>query len=387
MTKAEKQRQKAIQLYRSGRKVSSICREFDKSRKWFYKWHKHFKTGNPDWYKNKSKAPNNTPGTEETTVNLIIQIRKELMDKKYAHIGAQAIDWELSRMGINPPSHSTINRIIKSHDLITRKSKYQKKGTPYPKLPVWFPNTLHQVDFWGPRYIKGDGRAYSFNVIDVYTRRVLNHPARNKSKEEALKGLIKAWELLGPPDFIQLDNAMTFRGSPRYPRLFGLVIKWCLQNGIQPIFIPLSEPWRNGYIEKFHDSLEKKFFRQITFTDYQHYCCELKYFNEYHNQNYRYSPLGGLTPNEVYQKDRLSYEHTQDYEMPTDFTLSEGNIHLIRFIRSNLKLNIFGEEFDVPKELEYEYVVATICLRDHVIRVYDSQRKSLFTLPYRIPIK
>ena len=56
-------------------------------------------------------------------------------------------------------------------------------------------------------------------------------------------------------------------------------------------------------------------------------------------------------------------------------------------VYSILKLDIFGEEFDVPKELEHEYIVAIICLRDHMLRVYYSQKKSLFILPYRIPIK
>ena len=69
---------------------------------------------------------------------------------------------------------------------------------------------------------------------------LLNHPTRNKSKEEALKGLNKAWKLLGTPDYIQLDNAMTFRGSPRHPRLFGLAIKLNF-NTKKPILTDLPE--------------------------------------------------------------------------------------------------------------------------------------------------
>ena len=44
-----------------------------------------------------------------------------------------------------------------------------------------------------------------------------------------------------------------------------------------------------------------------------------------------------------------------------DLSLADGHIHLIRFIRSNLKLDIFNEKFNMPKSIQYEYVIATIC--------------------------
>lgn len=312
------------------------------------------------------------------------------MDKEFAHYGAKSIKLELRRLGIKPPSISTIKRIIKDNDLIQKHSKYQKKGTPYPEnlTTAIGPNSIHQVDFWGPRYITNDGRFYSLNVMDVYTRRVITSPARYKRTQEAIDGLIKAWSYLGKPGFMQFDNALAFRGSNRHPRSFGKVIKLCLLYGIQPIFIPLSEPWRNGHIEKFHDSLEKKFFRAIEFDSFKHMCDKLKSFNDYHNKEYRYSPLGDHTPDEIYKRDRLSKKEAKtQYKLPNNLEIAAGNIHIIRLIRSDLQLNIFGETFNMPKELEYEYVVATICTDSHFIRVYDSQLKSLFTLTYKLPSK
>jgi len=41
--------------------------------------------------------------------------------------------------------------------------------------------------------------------------------------------------------FLQLDNQLSCRGSNRYPRSFGLVIRLCLLLGVEPIFIPLGE--------------------------------------------------------------------------------------------------------------------------------------------------
>jgi putative transposase len=47
-----------------------------------------------------------------------------------------------------------------------------------------------------------------------------------------------------------------------------------------------------------------------------------------------------------------------------------GFYHLVRFIRSDLKLNVFGEIFTVTSELQYEYVVATIDVKEQKLKVY-----------------
>ena len=38
-----------------------------------------------------------------------------------------------------------------------------------------------------------------------------------------------------------------------------IVIKTSLYFGVQPVFIPISEPWRNGVVEHFNYTYNKKF--------------------------------------------------------------------------------------------------------------------------------
>jgi hypothetical protein len=38
----------------------------------------------------------------------------------------------------------------------------------------------------------------------------------------------------------------------------------------------------------------------------------------------------------------------------------KGRYHLVRFIRSDGRLDIFGEQYRLPSEVVYEYVVASI---------------------------
>jgi hypothetical protein len=58
------------------------------------------------------------------------------------------------------------------------------------------------------------------------------------------------------------------------------------------------------------------------------------------------------------------------FKLPTLDYIPDGTISLIRFIRSDRKLDIFGEHFELPKELIYTYVRAKIITALHQIQVY-----------------
>ena len=50
-----------------------------------------------------------------------------------------------------------------------------------------------------------------------------------------------------------------------------------------------------------------------------------------------------------------------------------GRYHLVRFIRDDLKLNIFGEIFPVAPEFQYENVIATVDIKEHKLKIFLSQ--------------
>lgn len=57
-------------------------------------------------------------------------------------------------------------------------------------------------------------------------------------------------------------------------------------------------------------------------------------------------------------------------KLPNLEQLPDGNIILIRFIRSNRVLDIFGEKFKVSKEYVYSYVKAVIVTSIHALQLY-----------------
>lgn len=227
------------------------------------------------------------------------------------------------------------------------------------------------MDLVGPRYIKGDGRFYAMNVIDLYSHRVFIESNRTKEDDNIAQGLLRCWKSMGLPDFLQMDNVLSFRGSNRYPRSPGLVLRLCLYFGVQPVFIPVAEPWRDGVIESFNDTYDKKFFRRQWFTSYSLLKRQSKNFQQFHNKHHRYSYLNGKTPLEVIEADKFKpLTLGPNTRMPKLDFLPDGAISLIRFIRSDRTLNIFGEKFEVSKDLVYSYVRAVIVTEIHRLQVY-----------------
>jgi len=271
--------------------------------------------------------------------------------------------YEIKRMGFHSPSIATINRILKRNDLITSSSVKQKKGIEYPN----YFTLVQQMDLVGPRYLTGGSRFYFQNIIDVENHHVGVCPIRDKSSQTLAKHLAHFWTVYGMPDYLQMDNELSFRGSNRHPRSFGIVVRLALSQGVTPIFIPPSEPWRNGVIEKFNSNLAKYFFSAQMFSSYEDMEEKTPVFCDFHNQNHRYSTQGGKTPNQIRslcQEHKLGPIDMNDY-----IPLIEGSVIFIRFIRSDKSLTILRTRFTVKKELIYTYVVAEIVVDKHVLLV------------------
>jgi transposase InsO family protein len=94
-----------------------------------------------------------------------------------------------------------------------------------------------------------------------------------------------------------MDNELTFRRSNLYPHSLGLIQRLCLSLTIQPVFIPLGEPWRNGEIESFQKTFEEAFFCSPNFTTNKKLCLEPVNFEDYLDDYYIYSCLNGNTSN------------------------------------------------------------------------------------------
>ena len=121
-------RKKAINLYLKGESPKAIYSELNRSKEWFFKWLKRYQSGDPDRYKDKSRAPKRQPtAVNKVDRERIISVRTHLEAQRFAQIGASAIKWELSKSGYGFPSDRTINRVLKKEGLVKKNFVHSQR--------------------------------------------------------------------------------------------------------------------------------------------------------------------------------------------------------------------------------------------------------------------
>ena len=241
------------------------------------------------------------------------------------------------------------------------------------------------MDLVGPRYIKGDGRYFTLNIIDTACHSCFVRPIRAKSTAEVVKALASFWTSHGLPDALQMDNELAFRGSNRHPRSFGAVVRLALALQVAPVFIPIAEPWRNGMIEKFNHTMDKRFLKALIFKNFDHLCREAVKFTNFHNANHRYSSQGQRTPIEMCANLPQPYRYDNSFDLNKKIPMESGIIYFIRFIRGDAVLKLNTESFKVKDFLKYSYVVAeaNIDMQNLLIR---QDGEIVQTIPYSMPV-
>lgn len=366
MEQEEILRQEAVRLHLQGISVKLIGEQVNRTRQWVYKWLKEFKGGSSDWYKTKSTVPKTIQRqTSHQTEQLVVDIRKQLQNEPYAQKGAISILYEFERLNITPPSISTINRILRRNKLLHQSQVKRLKDTEYP---AYFYG-VQQMDLVGPKYLKGGCRFYFFNIMDTANHYAGVYPIADKSAKSVAESVIDFWSNYQMPDFLQMDNELSFRGSNRHPRGLGPVMRVALSNSVTPIFIPPAEPWRNGVIEKFNDNVIKYFYNTQQFTSFEHVKQRAVDFSIFHNMHHRYSSQKNRTPQQLVDDLTRKAPLTADIDLTQKILVDSGRIIFIRFIRSDRKLHLLNESFIVSAELIYSYVVAEVIIDRFVLTV------------------
>ena len=117
----------------------------------------------------------------------------------------------------------------------------------------------------------------------------------DRAEERVIAALGRLWGRFGVPRRIQFGNGGPFTA----PTGLGEVVRVCLQQHATPVFVPPREPWRNGAIEHFNDTFDKRFFRRERFTGGPHLAERADAFERFHNSQHCYSATGRRVPDET----------------------------------------------------------------------------------------
>lgn len=372
--KHQQERASAVQRYISGEDPESICASLGRSRRWLYKWLARHIPDDSAWHEDLSRRPIISPHRTTAEIEKIVELVRWSLYNKDLFCGSQAIRWEMEDMNVQPlPSIRTIDRILCRRELTHRRTgRYEPKGKKYPALPASMPNQTHQLDLVGPCYLSGPIRFYSLNTVDIAINRCGIEPMPSKEAQSILDAVYAVWMRMGIPENLQVDNEMAFYGSPTHPRGMGPLIRLCLSYGVKLWFIPTAEPWRNGIVEQFNDHYQQKFLAKVTMASMSQLKQESLTFEHRHNSSYRYSKIKGKTPLKALagMEKKLVFPSKANVPKHPQDKPEECRYHLVRFIRSDCRLNIFSEMFAVPPETQYEYVVATVDVKEQKLKLF-----------------
>jgi putative transposase len=126
------------------------------------------------------------------------------------------------------------------------------------------------------------------------------------------------------------------------------------------------------FMKKSNDHYQQKFLDRVTMVSMPQLRQESLAFEHRHNSTYRYSKIKGKTPLKALAtlEPKLAYPSQSDAPKHPLEKPMEGRYHLVRFIRSDCRLNIFGEMFTAPPETRYEHVVATIDVKEQKLKLF-----------------
>lgn len=372
------QRKEAIQLYYYQHlSKAEICRRLTVSRPWLDRWLKRYNPDDvEDSLSDRKSGPKQASGPWSTKIRQqVIEMRRlrSQRDKQpYALIGAEAIHYELKALqSPEVPPIRTIHRWLVEADLIEHKStepkKREVKSIPLPQANLV--NDVQQLDLKGPIYLRGSNHKYYLVVLrDRHSHRCAIDVLTSREAQGITDFLVASWQWIGLPLYLQMDNALEFRGSNRYPRSFGRVVRVAIDLDIEPVFNPPSEPWRNGGVERHNGFLEDRLLT-IECPDFAALRREAQACQTACNQTHRSASLAGLTPNEVAAQASLrllptSYQRHQARSLPQ----TKGFVSFVRLVRKSGRITLgAGDRFMIDPELAYTYVLARVDLTQKVV--------------------
>ena len=363
-------RQQAIALSLQGWKKSEIARKMQRSRPWVDRWIGRYHKEAPGVsLQDHSKAPKQMDWTyPERIKRMVMQIRVERERGKrakyqYALISAQAIYYELRELHISPlPSPRTIHLWLKQADRIPERKSRKASNPTYPVLPCKVVNAVQELDFKGPFYLQDRSHKYYLVALrDKLSKKTALRALANKSMDAILDFVVNAWQKMGCPKRLKMDNCLDFRGSNLYPRSPSKLVRVCLDLGVQPIFIPLREPWRNGVVENLNGLLDRFLLRTQTFETEKQLHQAVQRMETTINTTHRLPALQGKTPQKFAAHAKLRHPPANyDWRM-RDLQLVKGNVTFIRLVRKSGRITVTAnDKFLIGRKYKWQYVMAIV---------------------------
>lgn len=364
-------RHKAMRLLLRGLSPARILQQIPRSRAWFYKWRQRFHEERWVGLRSQGRQPQRASHQYPVWVRrLVIQTRRRLQRRKVGLIGAKAIQRDLrqSRLLRYLPSKATIHRILHQERLLKTPSP---PGEVYFPQPTATPRFVLQALDWTARYLEGGPKVFAFHSLDLDSRACTQTISTDKSGATVQQHMLEVWRHLGIPDGLQMDNDAAFCGGYKAPRLIGQLVRLCLYVGIEPIFLPVGEPERNGDVERLHGLWQEAFWNRRRFCSVAQVRRASPQFEHWYAHSYEPPTLQGQTPAQAHrQRTRRRLTTRQRQVLPEKLPITAGRIHFIRQVDAQGAISLLNETWPVSRRLAGQYVWATLTTHENQLKIY-----------------
>lgn len=365
-----KLRKKTNELYfKQGFSKSMIVKELRVSRDFVIKWTKFldqdFTRDGRGWERGRRRKWNRL--TEER----IREIHKYLStDSRKFYTGATAIEqeWRKRYPKDLPPPLRTIGQILSDLGLSKKRKKDRNKGAAkylcYPEHTIYelLGGRVLECDFIGKKYIAGRTEPLNFIGFSFkktpklrYFKRVVGETARNfiVSCGEFFKRFEK-------PDFIKVDNSLSFIGSASGKRNISRSMKYLLEEEVIPMFSVPRKPFSQASIEGNNSVFSRKFWNREEFGNVEKVDEKLKWFN-------------------------LASLRYTGYQPPEKTNRREGDfiprVYFIRQVRENQEekgkafIDVLNEKVFLPPSYINYFVLAEWNLKEERLLIHFEREK------------
>lgn len=378
-------RKKAVRLHLQGVSKTEISKRLKKSRRWVYRWvGRYDRKKETKSLEDRSSAPQNRKEIYPQKIkDMVIRSRKARKSGRrrypYALVSAEAIHYELRELGVSPlPPPRTIHFWLKQANEIEERQKPRKASNPtYPLLSCQAVNDVHELDLKGPFYLQNSSQKYYLVVVrDIFGKKVALRVLKEKEMEAIIDFLVESWQEIGLPKFLQMDNALEFRGSNAHPRSLSRLVRVCLDVNVQPVFIPTGEPWRNGVIENLNGLIQRLFLKAKTFKNERQLYREAQRLENSINTTHRLPALDGKTPNEFAATALLRTLPSAYNWRKRNLQLVKGKVIFIRLVRKSGRITLTAnDKFLVGKRYKWQYVQAIVNVQKKQLEFFSMGKR------------
>lgn len=305
--------------------IISLCKRYQVSRKWFYKWKKRRDKEGNEGLRTRIRAtprmPNKVPIEIETKILEFI--------KEYPTYGPARIEAELKIRGIII-GHTGIYNVLRGIGLNTAKKRLEwvrklngeivtlnelqraKEKSKTNHIEAYYPGQLVSEDTFYIGCLKGIGRIYHQVACDCFSSfgaaKIYANKTTDTSCDFVETHLIKKFA------GVKIRRLLTDCGTeyttwheeakPKHK-----FEKMCERLGVRHTTTKVRHPWTNGYVERLNETLLDEFyslaFRKKRYESIEELQSDLDEFMDYYNyrrthQGYKLKGNGYSTPAEAH---------------------------------------------------------------------------------------